>query len=95
MIRLKLLIASAIIASVVITACSDVTAPKTLVPAGSPTAAVLASPSGPALSVAAGSACEAGAHNMLNDPTMRTIPMSNDAAQGNVGMFHAVAVSGC
>jgi hypothetical protein len=95
MIRRKLLIAIAIIASVVITACSDVTAPKTLVPAGSPTAAVLAPPSGPALLVAAGSACEAGALNMLHDPTMATTPMTRDAAQGNAGMSRAVHVSGC
>ena len=100
MIRRKLLIATAIIASVVITACSDMTAPKTLVPGGLPAAAILAPQSGPALLVAAGSAeastaCAAGALNMLHDPTMKTIPMANDAAQGNTGMYHAVAVSGC
>jgi hypothetical protein len=100
MIRRKLLIATAIIAAVVITACSDITAPKKLVPGGLPVATKLASQSGPALLVAAGSAeasrpCEAGALNMLHDPTMFTIPMAQDAAQGNAGMFHAVAVSGC
>ncbi len=42
MIRRKLLIATAIIASVVITACSDMTAPKKLVPGGLPAAAMLA-----------------------------------------------------
>jgi hypothetical protein len=42
MIRRKLLIATAIIASVVITACSDMTAPKKLVPGGLPAAAILA-----------------------------------------------------
>jgi len=36
-----------------------------------------------------------GACNMLLDPTMTTIPMVRDAQQGNAGMFHAVAVSGC
>ena len=36
-----------------------------------------------------------GALNMLHDATMATIPMTHDAAQGNAGMFHAVAVSGC
>lgn len=36
-----------------------------------------------------------GACNMLLDPTMTTTPMTHDAAQGNAGMFHAVAVSGC
>jgi hypothetical protein len=44
MIRRKLLIATAIIASVVITACSDMTAPKKLVPGGLPAAAILAPP---------------------------------------------------
>ena len=111
MIRRKLLIATALIASVVITACSDITAPKTLVSGGSPTAAVLAPPSAPALlvptvvrmdaSAEASRPCPApgggfpGALNMLHDPTMFTIPMARDAAQGNAGMYHAVAVSGC
>jgi hypothetical protein len=36
-----------------------------------------------------------GALNMLHDPTMAATPMARDAAQGNAGMFHAVAVSGC
>ncbi|HEY8683984.1 MAG TPA: hypothetical protein VIO57_00095, partial [Chloroflexota bacterium] len=36
-----------------------------------------------------------GACNMLRDATMSSIPMAHDAAQGNAGMFHAVAVSGC
>ena len=36
-----------------------------------------------------------GALNMVHDATMLTIPMTHDAAQGNAGMFHAVAVSGC
>ena len=100
MIRRKLLIATAIIASVVVTACSDMTAPKKLVPGVLPASAILAPQSGPALLVAAGSAeasrpCEAGALNMLHDPTMFTIPMARNAPQGTAGMFHAVAVSGC
>lgn len=45
MIRRKLHIATAIIASAVITACSDMTAPKNLVAAGSPPTTILASPS--------------------------------------------------
>jgi len=49
MIRRKLLIATAIIASVGITACSDMTAPKKLVPGGLPGAAILA-PSAASLS---------------------------------------------
>jgi hypothetical protein len=50
--RRKLVIVSATIASVFITACSDVTAPKTLVPRGSPATTVLAPQSGLATSVA-------------------------------------------
>ena len=37
----------------------------------------------------------AGALNMLHDATMITIPMANDALQGNAGMFIAVDNSGC
>jgi hypothetical protein len=44
MIRRKLLIAAAIIASVGITACSDMTAPKKLVPGGLAAAAIVAPP---------------------------------------------------
>jgi hypothetical protein len=36
-----------------------------------------------------------GALNMLHDATMLTIPMANDAPQGNAGMFIAVDNSGC
>jgi hypothetical protein len=36
-----------------------------------------------------------GACNMLHDATMASVPMANDAAPGNAGMFHAVDVSGC
>lgn len=36
-----------------------------------------------------------GACNMLRDPSMATVPMTHDAAQGNAGMYHAVDVSGC
>jgi len=36
-----------------------------------------------------------GACNMLLDPTMATVPMTHDSANGNSGMFRAVAVSGC
>src|SRR5438309_57228 len=52
MIHGKLLMASAIIASVVLTACSDMTAPKKDVPGGLPAAATLAPQSGPATVVA-------------------------------------------
>jgi len=39
--------------------------------------------------------CTLGALNMLHDATMRTVPMTHDAAQGNAGMSTAVGVSGC
>jgi len=50
--RRELLVITAIFGTVVVTACSDVTAPNTLVPAGLPTAAILAPQSGHAISVA-------------------------------------------
>jgi len=101
MTRHKLLVTAAIIASVVITACSDLTAPKALAPSAQPTAPVLLVASATAGSAAVSNSCVApgtglpGALNMLHDPTMATTPMARDAAQGNAGMFHAVAVSGC
>jgi hypothetical protein len=52
MIRHTLLTATAIIAAVAVTACSDTTAPKTFVPDGSAGAAVLASQAGTATVVA-------------------------------------------
>src|SRR3989442_7098627 len=52
MIHRKFLIATAIIASVVITACSDTTAPKQLVRGGVPAAAILAPHAGPTTVVA-------------------------------------------
>jgi hypothetical protein len=52
MIRRKLLVAIALIASVVITACSDMTAAKKLVPGRLPAAAILAPHPGPATVVA-------------------------------------------
>jgi hypothetical protein len=101
MARPKLLVTAAIIASVVITACSDITAPKELAPSAQPTAQVVLFATATARSGAVSNSCAApgtglpGALNMLHDPTMFTIPMARDAAQGNAGMFHAVAVSGC
>jgi hypothetical protein len=52
MIRRKLLVAIALIASVVITACSDMTAAKKLVPGRLPAAAILAPHPGPGTVVA-------------------------------------------
>ena len=113
MIRHKLFVATSLIGSVVISACSDMTAPNTLVSRESPVGIVFAPQSGSAFSSAAVSTggtaataegsrpCSApgsgypGALNMLHDETMFTIPMARNAPQGNVGMFHAVAVSGC
>lgn len=110
--RRDLLFVSATLAAVVVTGCSDVAAPKTLIPAGLPAAAILAPQSATATSVATINSAAAigaetsrpcaapgtglpGAFNMLHDETMFTIPMARDAEQGNAGMFHAVAVSGC
>ena len=36
-----------------------------------------------------------GACNMLLDPTMWTVAMTHDSANGTVGMWRAVHVSGC
>ncbi|HMG19481.1 MAG TPA: hypothetical protein VK573_12205 [Gemmatimonadales bacterium] len=88
MIRRKLLIATAIIASVVVTACSDMTAPAAGL-AGRPSFDAASRPC-----PAPGTGLP-GALNMLHDATMLTIPMARDADQGNAGMFHAVDVSGC
>ena len=92
MIRRKLLIATAIIASVVITACSDMTAPTEIQPSGPAGRASFAEGSRPCPAPGTGLP---GALNMVHDATMFTIPMARDAAQGNAGMFHAVDVSGC
>ena len=99
MIRRRPLILSAIIATALITACSDMTAPKNLVSASLPRATILA-PTTVAREEASRT-CPApgtglpGALNMLHDPTMFTIPGARAADQGIAGMFHAVAVSAC
>jgi len=92
MIRRELIMAAAIIASVVITACSDMTGPVEMQArefAGRPSF-VEASRQCPAPGTDL-----AGAFNMIHDLTMLDIPMARDAEQGNAGMFHAVEVSGC
>jgi hypothetical protein len=92
MIRPKLLMATTVIASVVLGACSDMTGPTETQSPGL----------GGRASFAEGSRqCPApgtglpGALNMIHDATMLTIPMARDAQQGNDGMFRAVAVSAC
>ena len=92
MIRRKLLIAAASIASVVTTACSDMTGPVEVQArelAGRPSFVEASRPC-----PAPGTGLP-GALNMVHDATMLTIPMARNAEQGNAGMFHAVAVSGC
>src|SRR4051794_23349977 len=37
----------------------------------------------------------AGALNMVHDATMLTVPMTQDAPQGNAGMYTAVANTAC
>ena len=87
MIHRTLLIATAIIASGVITACSDMTGPAEMQSAGRASFA-----EGSRTCPAPGTGLP-GALNMLHDPTMLTRP---EAAQPGIdGMFHAVAVSGC
>jgi hypothetical protein len=56
--------------------------------------ALAAAPAAAASGPAPGSGLT-GACNMLHDPTMLTTPMRVDSAQGNAGMFTAVAASGC
>ena len=99
MIRRRPLILSAIIATALITACSDMTAPKNIVSASLPRATILAPTT--AAREEASRTCPApgtglaGALNMLHDPTMFTIPGARAADQGIAGMFHAVDVSAC
>ncbi len=85
MIRRKLLIATAIVACVVTTACADTTAPAEMRPSFDAASRQCPAP-GTGLP---------GALNMVHDATMFAIPMARDADQGNAGMFHAVDVSGC
>jgi hypothetical protein len=88
----KLLIATAIIGSVVITACSDMTAPTKMQPSEPAGRASFAEGSRPCPAPGTGLP---GALNMVHDATMLTIPMARDAQQGNAGMSRAVAESGC
>jgi len=79
-------------ASVVITACSDMTAPTEMQPLGLPASTSFAERSRPCPAPGTGLP---GALNMVHDATMLAIPMVRDAEQGNAGMSRAVAVSGC
>jgi len=92
MIHRQLFMATATIASVVITACSDMTAPAEMQPLGlaGRTSFLETSRQCPAPGTGL-----AGALNMIHDATMLTIPMARDADQGNAGMSRAVDVSGC
>jgi hypothetical protein len=90
MIRRKLLIVTAIIASGVVTACSGTMDPTENQPSG--LVASFAESSRPCVAPGGG---YPGALNMLHDPTMASIPMQRDAPQGNAGMARAVAQSGC
>jgi hypothetical protein len=92
MIRRKLLIATAIIASGVITACSDMTGPTEMQSPGLAGRASFAEGSRQCPAPGTGIA---GGLNMVHDATMLTIPMARDAEQGNAGMSRAVAESGC
>ena len=80
----KLLIITAIFGSVVITACSDLTAPRTLVPEGLPTAAVLAPQSGSGIS-AAGISIRATAGSAAD---ARPCPAPGGGFPGALNMLH-------
>lgn len=90
MIHCKLLIATAIIGSGIITACSGTTDPTENQRPG--LVASFAEGSRPCVAPGGG---YPGALNMLHDQTMASIPMQRDAPQGNAGMARAVAESGC
>ena len=92
MIHRKLFMATAIIASVVITACSDTTAPTEMQPQGFAGRTSFAEGSRPCVAPGGGFP---GALNMMHDRTMLSIPMERAADQGIAGMFRAVAVSAC
>jgi len=92
MIPRKLLIVTGIIASGVITACSDTTGPTEMQSPGIAGRASFAEGSRPCIAPGGGFS---GALNMLHDATMFTIPGVRAADQGIVGMFHAIDVSGC
>lgn len=102
--RRDLLIITAILGSVGLAGCSDVTAP-TPVP-GAPQSDRAISVAGinsraSAVSAEGSRPCAApgtglpGALNMLHDRTMFTVAMAHANPRGNEGMFHAVGVSGC
>jgi hypothetical protein len=92
MIGPKLFIATIILASGILTACSDASGP-------SDTRADRFA--GGALFAEGSRQCPApgtdlaGALNMIHDATMLAIPMARDAEQGNIGMARAVAQSAC
>jgi hypothetical protein len=93
MILRKLLMATAILASAVTTACSDMMAPGEMQPPELTGRASLAEGSRTCPAPGTGLA---GAWNMTRDETMFTIPMvRNVQGNGNAGMVHAVAVSAC
>jgi hypothetical protein len=88
MIGPKLLIATAILAFGVLTACSDTTGPAD-------TQSELRASFASSRQCPSPGTGLAGAENMLHDPTMLTIPMLRDAPQGNIGMFRAIDESAC
>jgi hypothetical protein len=92
MIGPKLLITTVILASGVLTACSDMTGPAEPEIEKFAGGALFAQGSRPCVAPGGG---YPGALNMLHDPTMASIPMQRDAPQGNAGMERAVAQSAC
>jgi hypothetical protein len=92
MIYRRLLMATAILTSGVITACSDMIGPTEMQSPGLAGGASFAEGSRPCVAPGGGFS---GAFNMLHDATMFTIPGVRAAEQGVVGMFHAIDVSSC
>ena len=92
MIRRITFMAATITASVVATACSDMTGPTEIQSPGPAGRVSFAAGSRPCVAPGGGFS---GALNMLHDETMATIPMTRNAPQGNLGMARAVDVSGC
>lgn len=92
-IRTLLVVPSLLGAALFATACSDVTSP-TQPTRLTPRQTSFAATSADKVCPAPGTGLP-GALNMLADPTMTSVPMARDAAQGNTGMFRAVDRSGC
>lgn len=91
-VRTLLAVPTLVGAALLIAGCSDVTSPTG--PSAAARRSGFATATADKVCPAPGTG-RAGALNMLLDPTMRSVPMAQDAPQGNTGMFRAVDESGC